>query len=51
MTIADSTEINDTIVEIITVSDNGKPVNSIIVDMITISTSTVTMSVAPTNLH
>ena len=54
MAIADSTEINDTIVEIITVSDNDKPinsttVNSIIVDMIT-STSTVTVFVSPTNV-
>ena len=53
MAIADSTEINDTIVEIITVSDNDKPinsttVNSTTVDMIT-STSTVTMFVTPTN--
>ena len=51
MAIVDSTEISDTIVEIITVSYNGKPVNSTIVNMITTSTSTVAMSVAPTNLH
>ena len=51
MKIADCTEINNTIVEIITVSDNDKPVNSTIVNMITTSTSTVSMSVAPTNVH
>ena len=55
MSIADSTEINDTIVEIISVSDNDKPinsttVNSTIVDMITTSTSTVTTFVSPTNM-
>ena len=48
MAIADSIEINNTIVEIITVSDNDKPINSTTVDMIT-STSTVTMFVIPTN--
>ena len=51
MAIADSIEINDTIVEIISVSDNDKPVNSTIVDILTTSTSTVPMSVTPTNVH
>ena len=55
MAIADSTEINDTIIEIISVSDNDKPINSTtvdstIVDMITTSTSTVTTFVSPTNM-
>ena len=56
MKIADSAEINDTVVEIITVSDKDKSissivVNSTIVDMITTSTSNVTIFVSPTNMQ
>ena len=46
MTIADTAEINDTIVEIITVSDNDKLVNSTIIKMITESNKCATL---PTN--
>ena len=53
ITIADSTEINDTIVEMITVPDNNglissAVVNSTIIDMITTSTSNTFVS--PTNM-
>ena len=46
MAIADSTEINDTIVEIITVSDNDKPVNSTVIKTIAESNKCATL---PTN--
>ena len=46
MTIADTAEINDTIVEIITVSDNSKSINSTIIKMITESNKCATL---PTN--
>ena len=46
MAIADSTEINDTIVEMITVSDNDKPVNSTVIKIITESNKCATL---PTN--
>ena len=55
MSIADGTEINDTIVEIITVSDNDKPINSTTVNSTTVNStivdmiSTVTAFVSSTN--
>ena len=50
MAIADATDINDTIVEIITVSDNDIPINSTIVKMITASNKcTSALFVTPTN--
>ena len=50
MAVADATNINDTIVEIITVSDNDIPINSTIVKMITASDKcTSAMFVTPTN--
>ena len=55
MKIADSAEINDTIVELITVSDKDKSISSnstrTIVDMITTSMSNVTIFVSPTNMQ
>ena len=46
MTIADITEINDTIVEMITLSDNDKPINSTVIKTITESNKCATL---PTN--
>ena len=46
ITIADSTEINDTIVEMITVSDNNKSINSTVVKIITESNKCTS---SPTN--
>ena len=50
MKIADSTEINDTIVEMITVSDNNRLISSAIVNSDMITTSTSNIFVSPTNM-